>query len=79
MQTEKFGPMSSQAIETKGLMSVLYIKLGKYREANRCLKGVSKWQQINLDKHHPALTNTKNTIKKLKQAIKGGRESFADL
>ena len=79
MQVEKFGPTSCEAIETKGLMSVLYIKMAKYKEANRCLKEVLKWQHHNLDKHHPALTNTKETIKKLRQAIKGARESFADI
>jgi uncharacterized coiled-coil DUF342 family protein len=79
MQIEKFGSTSCEASETKGLMSVLYIQLGKYKEAHRCLKEVLKWQQRNLDKHHPALTNTENTIRKLRQAIKGARESFADV
>ena len=79
IQVEKFGSTSSEATETKGLLSVIYIQLGQYKEAHRYLKEVSKWQQDNLDKHHPALSNTKNTTKKLKQAIKGARESFADI
>ncbi len=79
MQVEKFGEMSSEATETKGLKSVLYITLGEYKDANRCLKEVLKWQQHNLDKHHPALSNTKSTIRKLKQAIKGARDSFPNV
>jgi len=79
MQVEKFGTMSCEAIETKGLKSVLHIQLGQYKDAHRCLKEVLKWQHCHLDKHHPALTNTKNTIQKLRQAIKGGRESFANV
>jgi len=79
MQIEKFGPMTFEAIETQGLMSMLYIQLGRYQEAQSCLKEVLKWQKLNLDKHHPALTNTNNTIKKLRRAIKGARDAFANV
>ena len=66
MQVEKFGSTSSEATETKGLLSVIYIQLGEYKEAHRCLKEVSKWQQQNFDKHHPALSNTKNYHEKIR-------------
>ena len=79
IQINKFGSISSQATETKGLMAMLYIKLHKYKEANSLLKEVSTWQQQNLDENHPALANTQFTIRKLRQAIKGANQSFADV
>lgn len=77
MQVQKFGKTSSEVTETKGMMGLLYIKLGQYQEAHRCLKGVKSWQKHNLNEHHPALFNTRQTISKLKEAIKGANESFA--
>ncbi len=78
-QKKKFGKASCEVTETKGMMSLLYIQLGQYKEAHRCLKDVRTWQKHNLDQHHPALTNTKNTIRKLKEAIRGAKESFASV
>jgi len=54
-------------------MGVLYIQQSNYTVALRCLKDVLKWQQAHLDKHHPALHNTKDAIDKLIVTIKGER------
>lgn len=69
MQIEKFGSLSYQAIETRGLMSALHMKLGNHNDANVLLREVLRWQQRNLDMHHPALKNTHDNIKKLTKAI----------
>lgn len=69
LQTDKLGLECREAVETNGLMGVLYIQQSNYTVALRCLSEVAKWQQSNLDEHHPALKNTRETIKKVEMTI----------
>jgi len=68
-QVGRFGAGSREAVETIGLMSVIYIQQGNFNDAIKCLFQVLTWQKANLDEHHLAIRNTKRTIRKLKQAV----------
>lgn len=70
-QIAKYGPDSRETVETTGLMSVLHIQLCNYEEALKCLTDVLRWQRKNLEASHPAIRNTKSTIKKIEQALNG--------
>jgi uncharacterized protein YeaC (DUF1315 family) len=50
-------------------MSVIYIQQKNHKSGIRCLGSVLQWQKQNLDKHHPAIKNTQETIAKMKQAL----------
>jgi len=67
----KFGSQSREAAEIIGLMSTIHMQQFNYKSAEKCLNDVLHWQTSNLDEHHPAISNTRFTIEKLKQAING--------
>jgi len=68
-QVRKFGAESREAVETIGLISVIHIQQRDYHEAIKCLYHVMEWQVANLDEHHLAIRNTKETIMKITQEI----------
>jgi len=70
-QVIKFGSKSWEVAETIGLMSTIHMQQFNYKAAEKCLKAVLNWQKLNLDKYHPAISNTKSIIEKLNQAVKG--------
>lgn len=72
-QIGRFGSDSREAVETIGLMSVLYIQQGNFNDAIKCLFQVLNWQKANLNEHHLAIRNTKRTIRKLKHAVDKNR------
>ena len=79
LQSAKFGAESGQAAETKGLMSVVHIQMGHHSVALRCLSDLLKWQQANLNRHHPAIENTKCSMDKLNSAVMGDCILLADM
>lgn len=70
-QETKFGCQSREAVETIGLMGLLYCQNEDYRDALKCLSTVLKWQQKHLKAHNPAIRNTKDTIKKIERSVQG--------
>jgi len=54
-QTAMYGCNGQCAVETKGLMCMIYVELDKFKEAQHCLTGVLQWQRENLEEHHPAV------------------------
>lgn len=79
LQSVKFGIESREVAETKGLMSVVHIQMGHHSVALRCLSDLLKWQQTNLDRHHPAIQNTKSSMEKLNSAVMGDCILLADI
>ena len=77
-QVDKFGYDSHEAVETQGFMSIIHIQQSNYSEAFRCLCDVLQWQYFRLDKNHPALLNTMDTIHELNVYIRGDCASLMD-
>mmetsp|Transcript_37179 Transcript_37179/g.55612 ORF Transcript_37179/g.55612 Transcript_37179/m.55612 type:complete len:261 (-) Transcript_37179:2174-2956(-) len=68
-QTAKYGCNSQYAVETKGLMCMIYVELDKFEEAQHCLTGVLQWQRENLEEHHPAVQKADDIMKRLEETI----------
>lgn len=69
LQSVKYGNESREAVETKGLMSILFIQQSNYTVALRYLNDLLKWQRAHLDENNPSLVNTKCIIEQISHAI----------
>ena len=69
-QLGRFGPGSTEVVETTGVIGNLHFGLGNYEDALKCFTPVIKWQKANLPEDHPASIKTRNFMKKIKKSIK---------
>lgn len=70
-QTTKYGKNSSHAVNTIGLLGILYARIHSYEESLQCFVQVRKWQKLNLlvPTPHPALRESKDLIKVVENAV----------
>lgn len=61
-QNARYGDDSTTAIETLGLVSLLYAQKGNYEEALKYLLTVKKWQKQHLPSHHTAYIKIKASV-----------------
>jgi len=54
-QNNRFGVLSTECMETVGLSSYIYARMGDFESALKCLETVRKWQKVNLPENHTAL------------------------
>lgn len=75
-QNSRFGVLSPASMETAGLSSCLYARVGDYDNAVKSLLVVRKWQKANLADRHPALIKSKEIIKALEAKLGRNKDAF---
>jgi tetratricopeptide (TPR) repeat protein len=68
-QNVRYGKDSIETIDTLGYLGYLYEHLDCQEDALKCLAAVKKWQKLNLPPGHPALRKTRESVKRLEDAI----------
>ena len=70
-QESLYGTNDPATMVTLGVLGYLYILHQNDEQALKCLLAVYKWQQRNLDPHHPCVQHVKDTLKKIEERIQG--------
>jgi tetratricopeptide (TPR) repeat protein len=68
-QTARYGKDSFQTMDCLGFISYLHEHLECPEDALKCLAAVKKWQKLNLPPGHPSLRKTRETVKRLEEAV----------
>jgi tetratricopeptide (TPR) repeat protein len=68
-QTARYGKDSFQTMDALGYISYLHEYLKCPEDALKCLSVVKKWQKLNLPPGHPSLRKSRETLKRLEEAI----------
>lgn len=74
-QDARFGPNSTESMETTKLMGILLIKEEDYEEALKCFTTLLKWQKARLPNNNPELQQSKEYIRNIEKNLDGDQVS----